>query len=132
MTIPAKLRTTPAADRRNWPRYELRLGSSLQVSGENVTIHNLSSTGMLIETQARLCSFDNLEVDLPVAGVTRASVVWSSGRFYGCKFKQPLSKSMISAALLRGQPTTSTNVTGSRRTRWSMIKRIGETLRLTR
>ena len=118
MMIPARLQTTPAADRRNWPRYKLCLGSSLQASGEKVTIHNLSSSGMLIETQARLSSFDDVEVDLPETGITRALVVWNSGRFYGCKFKDPVSEAIISAALLRSQPSGSTNLAGSRRTRW--------------
>jgi diphthamide synthase subunit DPH2 len=132
MTIAARLQTSSAADRRSWPRYELRLDASLRASGAKVTIHNLSSTGMLIETRAALCSFDSLEVDLPEVGITRAFVVWSSGRFHGCKFKLPLSKSTISAALLRGELLSTTSVTGSRRTRWSLIKRMGTAFRLTR
>lgn len=132
MTIAARLQTSSGADRRSWPRYQLRLDASLRASGAKVTIHNLSSTGMLIETRATLCSFDSLEVDLPEVGITRAFVVWSSGRFHGCKFQEPLSKSTISAALLRGEPSSSTEVTGSGRTRWAINKLIADAFRQIR
>jgi hypothetical protein len=101
VTILARLQITPAADRRDSPRRQLRLGSTLQTSGEDVTIHDLSSTGMLIETAAQLTPFDNLEIELPEAGTAQALVVWSSGFFYGCEFKNRLSQAAVSAAQLR-------------------------------
>jgi PilZ domain len=65
------------------------------------TIHDLSLTGVLIETSTPLAEGETFEVDLPQAGKVEASVVWSSGEFYGCKFKSPLSTAALSAALLR-------------------------------
>jgi hypothetical protein len=103
MTIAARLHTTFAArDQRTSPRRQLRLGST--VRGEEVTIHDVSATGALIETGADLTILDNLEIELPQAGVTPAIIAWSSGRFYGCEFRGPISQAAISAAMLRSPP----------------------------
>jgi len=104
MTISARLQITPAADRRGWTRRSLSLVSSLQATGGDVTIHDVSATGLLIETSAELAILDDLEIELPQAGFTSAIVMWSSGRFYGCQFKERISQAAISAALLRSPP----------------------------
>jgi hypothetical protein len=104
MTIQARLQITPATDRRGWNRRRLSLGSSLHATGEDVTIHDVSSTGMLIETSAELTVIDALEIELPEAGITQALVIWNSGRYYGCEFKERISQAAISAALLRSPP----------------------------
>jgi hypothetical protein len=106
MTISAQLQITPAADRRGWTRRSLSLVSSLQSTGSDVTIHDVSATGLLIETTAELAVFDDLEIELPEAGFTPALVVWSSGKFYGCQFKQRISQAAISASLLRSPPSS--------------------------
>jgi hypothetical protein len=59
---------------------------------------------MLIETATKLPLLGGIEIDLPEAGSTEAVVVWNSGRYYGCEFKESLPKAVISAALLRSQP----------------------------
>ena len=105
MTISARLQHAPAADRRSSPRHTLCLDSTLQTTGDAVTIHDLSSTGMLIETAARLAPFDGLAVRLPEVGIMPAIIVWNSGRFFGCEFNERLSQATISAALLRSRPT---------------------------
>lgn len=104
MTILARLQVTPSADRRHAPRRELCLGSSLTSTGDEVIIHDLSSTGMLIETAAKLAPFDDLQIELPEAGTTHAFVVWTSGRFYGCEFRDRLSRAALSASQLRSRP----------------------------
>jgi hypothetical protein len=104
VTIQARLERSSAADRRGSPRRKLTLGSSLRATGDPVTIHDFSSAGMLIESTARLPLFDGIEIDLPEVGMTHAVVVWNSGRFYGCEFKESLPKAAISAALLRSRP----------------------------
>jgi hypothetical protein len=103
----ARLQITPTADRRSAPRRQLRLGSALQTTGEEVIIHDLSSSGMLIETAAKLAPFDGLEIELPQAGIRQALVVWSSGPYYGCEFQERLSQAVISAARLRSAPIVS-------------------------
>ena len=101
MSISARLQITPAADRRGWTRRSLSLVSSLQATDGDVTIHDVSTTGLLIETSAELAILDDLEIELPEVGFTPALVMWSSGRFYGCQFKERISQGAISAALLR-------------------------------
>jgi hypothetical protein len=61
---------------------------------------------MLIETTAELSPFDDLEIDLPQAGITHAAVVWSCGAFFGCEFKEPLSRASLSAVTLRSFPAS--------------------------
>lgn len=107
MRISARLQITPTADRRGWQRRRLSLGSSLQSTGDDVTIHDISASGMLIETAAELAVFDALEIELPETGITPALVIWNSGQYFGCEFKQRLSQGAISAALLRSQPAAS-------------------------
>lgn len=101
MTIQARLETVENADRRASPRRMLRLGSVLASAGHEVKIHNLSTTGVLLQTIAQLEPFDELEVDLPEIGATKAYVVWNSGDYFGCEFIKPISKAAISAAMLR-------------------------------
>lgn len=106
MTIAARLERS-SEDRRSRPRHKLRLGASVQSIGENVSIHDISSTGMLIETSVELAPFDALQIELPENGPTDALVMWSSGRFYGCEFTKPLSQATISAVFLRSGPAES-------------------------
>jgi hypothetical protein len=104
MRISARLQFISTEDRRDRQRRRLSLGSSLRSTGEEVTIHDISAGGMLIETAAELEPFDALEIELPEVGITPALVVWNSGRYFGCEFKQKLSTGAVSAALLRSQP----------------------------
>ena len=106
MTIRAQLQQAPDADRRISSRRKLSLGSNLPATGDEVTIHDVSSTGMLIETAAEIAPFDGLEIDLPEVGITQAIVIWNSGRFYGCEFNERISQAAVSAALLRGAPAS--------------------------
>jgi hypothetical protein len=104
MAISARLQHVPAADRRSSPRRKLSLSSSLQFSGDAVTILDFSSTGMLIETAAELLPFDSLQIDLPEVGFRQAVIIWNSGRYYGCELNEPVPQAAISAALLRSAP----------------------------
>lgn len=106
MPIEARLQIASTADRRGRRRRKISLGSSLHASGEIVTIHDVSSTGMLIETSPEFSAVGPLEIDLPEAGLTKAVIVWNSGQFYGCEFKKPISQAAISAALLRSPPAS--------------------------
>jgi PilZ domain len=104
VVIQARLTQSKPTNRRASPRRKISLESSLQVSGDSVAIHDLSPTGLLLETPAKLQLLGSVDIDLPEAAATRAIVVWNSGRYYGCQFKEPLPKRVISAALLRSQP----------------------------
>ena len=99
---------------RSAPRRDLRLETSgLAPDGDeaNVTVHNLSAAGLLIETKLGLARGEDLALDLPEAGIVTATVMWRSEQLYGCAFDQALSPAALAAAQLRGlaadAPTTS-------------------------
>ena len=97
-------------NRRSAARRTLRLQALGTTSSEpdaDVVIHDLSRTGLLIETSAGLAAGERIDVDLPEAGPTEAKVVWSSGRFFGCRFKRPIPPAALSSAILRS-PASST------------------------
>ncbi len=101
MVVQASLAASPAGSRRLSPRRTLRLQSIIADGGEDVVIHDMSHTGLLLETAAFLAERQSLDVELPELGLVRATVVWRSGRYVGCRFDRPVSKAAISAALLR-------------------------------
>ncbi|MFM7350584.1 MAG: helix-turn-helix domain-containing protein [Erythrobacter sp.] len=68
----------------------------------NVTIHNISEAGLLIETGLDLTEGETLAIDLPQAGVVGAAVVWRSERLYGCAFETPIGAGALAAAQLQG------------------------------
>lgn len=68
----------------------------------NVTIHNISTAGLLLETGLSLTEGEQLALDLPEAGAVIATIVWRSDRLYGCAFAEPLSTAALAAAQLQG------------------------------
>jgi PilZ domain len=107
--------TAHSPERRGAPRRALRLDVAGDAAGSagDVTIHDLSLTGVLIETAADLVPGETFEVALPHAGAVEATVAWSSGRFYGCQFRQPISPAALSAALLQSSPPEDTASAGT-------------------
>jgi len=101
MVVQASLAASPVGSRRLSPRRTLRLQSTIAEGGEDVVIHDISHTGLLLETAAFLADRQSLDVELPEVGLVRATVVWRSGRYVGCRFARPVSKAAVSAALLR-------------------------------
>jgi transcriptional regulator with XRE-family HTH domain len=71
-----------------------------------VRVHNLSATGLLLESAIPLGLGETLAVDLPEAGLVRADVVWASGEFCGCQFASPISAAALAAATLHGAGQT--------------------------
>lgn len=95
---------TEAGERRASPRRRLRLeieGSGALSPESRVLVHDLSRTGLLIETSDSLPLGTRFEVQIPEAGSVEAEVVWNSSRFLGCRFDTPISNAALSAALLR-------------------------------
>jgi DNA-binding XRE family transcriptional regulator len=92
-------------------RRALRLEASGMLPGgqdANVTIHNISVTGLLLETGVDLASGEALSLALPEAGIVEAAIIWRSGQLYGCAFSAPLSPAALAAAQLAGLPVTET------------------------
>lgn len=105
MPIPAHFDETysgegqPRASRR---RLLLETQGALESgAATRVLVHNVSETGLLIETDTPLEIGDMIDVALPEAGSMRARVAWASDRLYGCAFEVPLSPATLSAAQLR-------------------------------
>jgi len=92
---------------RGKARHQMRLrvrGAAPSGDASDVLIHNLSATGLLIESASQLAVGDEIVVALPEAAASIARVVWASEQFYGCAFDLPLSAAAVSAALLRSEP----------------------------
>ncbi|SEH13577.1 PilZ domain-containing protein [Sphingopyxis sp. YR583] len=105
MAIHAMIEEQKTADSaRGAPRMHMRFeapGSLGDSEGATVLIHNLSATGMLIETTSDLAIDQRLTLALPEAPDTAATVVWRSEALAGCRFDRPLSRAALSAAQLR-------------------------------
>ena len=89
---------------RGAPRMHMRFEASGSLDGSEgttVAIHNLSATGMLIETASDLVIGQRLTVALPEAPDCAATIVWRSEALAGCRFDRPLSRAALSAAQLR-------------------------------
>jgi transcriptional regulator with XRE-family HTH domain len=101
----------------------------LEISGRlpdgqeaNVTVHNISASGLLLETSIALAIGERLTLELPEAGAVEAAVIWRSERLYGCAFATSLGAGALAAAQLQGLPvseaspsalTPATRTTGS-------------------
>lgn len=112
MSLKAHLDTSsspidPQTDGRRHPRRALRLETSGMLPGgveANVTVHNVSAAGLLLETGLPLGKGEVLAIDLPDIGPVGAEIVWQSGQLFGCAFEQALGEAALAAAQLRGEP----------------------------
>lgn len=77
-------------------------GKSGSGADAQVRIHNISANGLLLECDVPLEPGEAIEVDLPQAGRTLATIAWVSENFHGCAFDNPISEAAISAARLQG------------------------------
>ena len=93
----------PKGKRRS-TRRNLRLetqGVSAAHGATEVLVHNISASGLLLESRLPLAPNEEIEIELPHAGTTAARVVWASGQLYGCEFDVALSAGALSAVELR-------------------------------
>lgn len=98
------LPSAPGADRRQDSRRKLSLlarGAQHDGTGIAVRIHNISGTGLLLESDVKLAAGDRIEIELPHAGDITAVVIWASGRHFGCQFEGPVSPATLSAVELK-------------------------------
>ena len=106
MALEAYLETTDRqADARATARRNLRLETEGVLSNgreANVTIHNLSAAGLLLETGLELAAGEVITLHLPQAGAVEAVIVWRSEHLYGCAFEQAISPAGLAAVQLKG------------------------------
>ena len=107
MAFAAHWKDTDTGERREDARRVLRLeAEGMTAGGERaeVLVHNISEGGLLIETGAALEVGEEIDIDLPQAGTTRAVARWQSARLFGCEFAAAISPAALSAAQLRAIP----------------------------
>ncbi|MEM6828079.1 MAG: helix-turn-helix domain-containing protein [Pseudomonadota bacterium] len=111
MALKGHLETSSAVPGREEARRAERRALFLETSGRlpggleaNVVIHNISSSGLLLETELDLAVGEPLVLDIPEIGPVRAAVVWQSELLFGCAFEQALDPSALAAAELRADP----------------------------
>lgn len=99
MPIPAHFADLPIDPLRpRAARRQLRLeaeGATASGEAARVLIHNISTTGLLIESGVALAEEERIELVLPDVGQAMAHVVWMSESFYGCRFEMPLPASAL-------------------------------------
>ncbi|QUL37578.1 helix-turn-helix domain-containing protein [Erythrobacter sp. JK5] len=94
----------PGDGKRRQPRRALQLETSGVLPGgleANVTIHNISAAGLLLETDLPLDQGETLAIELPQVGQVAATVVWVSEHLYGCAFDVALGQAALAATQLR-------------------------------
>lgn len=104
MPIDAILESSESPENQRGAR---RLHIRIEAAGEleqggqtSVTIHNLSASGILIETQSALEVGQKIRIELPETSPVPATVVWKSSPLFGCRFDHILSRAVLSAAQL--------------------------------
>jgi len=98
--------TESSPGQRRAPRRALQLETSGTLPGglaANVTVHNISAAGLLLETEVPLNIGDSLAIDLPQVGLINAAIVWVSERLYGCAFEQALGQAALAATQLQSK-----------------------------
>lgn len=107
MVIAAHFDKSPeAAGKARDPRRMLRLeahGRTADGDRAPVLVHNISASGLLLESEIPLGPEERIDVDLPQAGTISARVIWVSGSYYGCQFDAAISTAVLSAAQLRSE-----------------------------
>lgn len=95
-----------SSEQRVSDRRRLRLDARMAtMEGRGgVQVHNLSRTGLLIESTADVPVGSQIEVELPDGQAHAAEVVWTDEVLIGCRFVRTLSQASLSAALLRASP----------------------------
>ena len=104
MNMLAQIRIDPHdTDQRCTQRrtMRLRIESENAAAAASATVRNLSETGLLIEADEGFAVGETVTLRLPMADAVEASVIWARAPFYGCEFARPVSRAVVSAALLR-------------------------------
>jgi hypothetical protein len=97
----AKLKPVWSDEERGADRYRLLIEASADVAEagtQAVSIHDLSATGFLLESDASLPVGAEISLDIPGAGTGAGDVVWTSGRFAGGQFRKPLASEVLAGA----------------------------------
>lgn len=89
-----------------------------------ITVHNISEFGLVMEGDAPLALGNPVDVKLPHSGAARSHVAWVSGRLVGLDFALPISRISLGAARLQGAVAPGGTTTGTARHRESFGGRV--------
>lgn len=89
--------------RRGEPRLSLNLLAGVRRGNDsgNAQILNISRSGFLLQSDLPSLDHQPITVIIPGIAAREAHVVWSSGRFAGCRFDQPLRRIDLANSRLR-------------------------------
>ena len=93
-------------ERRTRGRYLLQLSAASTTGLDRALVHDLSEVGLRLETTVPLDTGDKIRIELPLIGQVDAKVMWKEDAFIGCKFLEPISQSVVNAAILRSSIRT--------------------------
>lgn len=103
---PREAKIETSIDNRKRRRHRLLLeaeGLGNDMASDAVLVHDISDTGLLIETIYALGIGEIIEVKHPCTGVLmEAEIMWAGGQIYGCKFTRERTQAAISAKRLGG------------------------------
>lgn len=92
--MPANFFRDQSGDDRGYDRFRIRLGAVRVEVGADVsdlTVHDVSASGILLETDQRLASGAQIVVAFPDSFRREARIVWASNDFYGAEFTEGLN-----------------------------------------
>lgn len=72
--------------------------------GRRAVLLDLSETGLRLQCHTLPEVGETIGIDLPTLGTVEAVVVWQSGGECGVSFAEPISKGVVSAAILSSPP----------------------------
>lgn len=103
---PREAKIETSIDNRKRRRHALLLeaeGRGNDTASGAVLVHDISDTGLLVETTYALAIGEVIEVNHPCTGVLmEAEIMWAAGQIYGCKFTRERTQAAISAELIGG------------------------------
>lgn len=109
------------SERRGTQRRIVTFGFDTLDTQNNIRILllNLSRTGLLLQTTAKLEPGEIIELEIPEAGLVNAKIMRRTGDQYGAMFDTPISQAAVSAVLLAAPasatPPTPEDIGASRR-----------------
>lgn len=115
MAIPAELENAQIGGRDREPRRKLHLravGTTASGNTTAVLVQNISTTGLLLQGELALSIGETIEIELPHAGMIRATTIWKSENLFGCQFVAPVSQAALSAAQLRSDGKAEIDIGG--------------------
>lgn len=93
-------------------RVRVNVNLAVETGSARVLVHDLSTTGLRIQTEADLSIGDTVSIEFPDIPPIEAHIVHGTRGIYGCEFATPISQAAVSAAVLKS-PIAAKNLSGS-------------------